>query len=166
MFEENHEEPLDDVEIWLRDNAPDLIGDTQGENGRPADGVVIIGVGLDPRTAFAYGGDDVGEELGIADESRLENILDAMKEDVKVGDIPAGLLKSAEVALDADGVAQWQFNDARGNRIGAGIGGAGIGFGGAMVVGAGVLAAHDRRRKQLEQAREDPRAVRAAPCVR
>lgn len=33
VFAENHEEPLDDVENWLRDNAPDLIDQTKGENG-------------------------------------------------------------------------------------------------------------------------------------
>lgn len=155
VFAENHDEPLDDVENWLRDNAPDLIDATKGENGKPRDGVVIIGFGLDPRKAFAYGGDDVGEQLGIADEGRLEDILDAMKEDVKAGDIPAGLLKSAEVALDADGVAQWQYDHAKDDRVGLGIGGAGIGFGGGVVAGTGVLLARDNRRKKLEQARED-----------
>lgn len=155
VFEENHDEPLDDVEMWLRDNAPDLIDDTKGENGKPRDGVVIIGVGLDPRKAFAYGGDDLGEQLGLASESRLEDILDAMKEDVKAGDIPAGLLKSAQVALDADGVAQWQYNSAKGDRVGAGIGGLGMGFGGGLLVGALTLNARDNRRKKVEQARED-----------
>lgn len=155
VFAKNHDEPLDDVEMWLRDNAPDLIDDTKGENGKPRDGVVIIGVGLDPREAFAYGGEDVGEQLGLASESRLEDILDAMKEDVKAGDIPAGLLKSAQVALDADGVAQWQFEDAKWERVGTGFAGLGMGFGGGLVAGALTLSARDKRRKTLDQARED-----------
>lgn len=159
VFEENHEEPLDDVETWLRDNAPELIDNEKGDNGKPRDGVVIIGVGLNPREAFAYGGDDVGEQLGLADESRLETILDAMKDDVKAGDIPAGLLKSAEVALDADGVAAWQFEDAKWERIGTGFAGLGMGFGAGLVGGALTLTARDNRRKKLEQAREDYRLI-------
>ncbi|OEX92174.1 hypothetical protein A0K93_11050 [Corynebacterium sp. BCW_4722] len=155
VFANNHEEPLDDVENYLRDHAPELIDDALGENGKPRDGVVIIGVGLDPRKAFAYGGDDVGEQLGIANEGRLEKILDAMKEDVKAGDIPAGLLKSAQVALDPEGVAQWRYDEMKAEKIGMGVAGAGIGFGGGVLVGAGVLIARDDRRKKLEQARED-----------
>lgn len=155
VFANNHEEPLDDVENWLRDNAPQLIADAKGDNGKPRDGVVIIGVGLDPRKAFAYGGDDVGEELGIGDESRLADILDAMKDDVKAGDIAGGLLKSAEVALDADGVSQWQYEDAKWEKVGTGLAGLGMGFGVSMAGGAGLLSLRDNRRKQLEQARED-----------
>ncbi|QYH19022.1 DUF5129 domain-containing protein [Corynebacterium aquatimens] len=155
VFENNHENILDTVEDYTRDNYPDLIDQSKGENGQFAEGVVIIGVGLNPRQAFAYSGFDIGDELGLTNESHLEDVLDAMKPDVKAGDIPAGLMKSAHLALDAENVAQYQHDNAVGDRVGGTLAGLLGGFGLATGVGVAVAAARNKRRDQLTQARED-----------
>ena len=90
VFQTNHENILDDVEELLRSQYPELIDQSKGENGRPADGVLIVGVGLDPRQAFIYGGDDVTETLMLDDDSYRESLLDAMKPGVKDGNTPPG----------------------------------------------------------------------------
>ena len=98
VFQTNHENILDDVEELLRSQYPELIDQSKGENGRPADGVLIVGVGLDPRQAFIYGGDDVTETLMLDDDSYRESLLDAMKPGVKDGNIPSGLFRTANLA--------------------------------------------------------------------
>lgn len=155
VFASNHDNVLDTVEEYTRDNYPQLIDDNHGDNGSFKEGVVVIGIGLDPRNAFAYGGFDTGEKLGLTDESHLANILDAMKPDVKAGDIPAGLEKSARLTLDADAVAQYTVDAKKGERVGNTLGG-GFGTGGvAMALGFLGLALRDHRRKELATGRED-----------
>ena len=105
VFKTNHENILDDVEELLRSQYPELIDQSKGENGRPADGVLIVGVGLDPRQAFIYGGDDVTQELMLDDDSYRESLLDAMKPGVEEGNIPSGLFRTANLAMDADGLS-------------------------------------------------------------
>ena len=155
VFETNHENILDDVEELLRSQYPELIDQSKGENGRPADGVLIVGVGLDPRQAFIYGGDDVTAELMLDDDSYRESLLDAMKPGVNDGNIPSGLFRTANLAMDADGLTDRKLSNAEGERdvamIGAGMGG----FGLATAVGGGAVAVRSNRRKAIAKARED-----------
>ncbi|MCP1388439.1 hypothetical protein M5J20_09635, partial [Corynebacterium sp. TA-R-1] len=155
VFATNHENILDTVEEYTRDHYPDLIDQSKGTDGEFREGVVIIGVGLDPRQAFAYSGFDIGDELGFTDDGRLNDILDAMKPDVKAGDIPAGLMKSAHLALDADAIGQYQVDYAEGDRVAKTIAGLGAGFGLTTAGGMLLASAQGRRRNQLVKGRED-----------
>lgn len=96
VFETNHENILDDVEEVLRSQYPEMIDQSKGENGHMADGVLIVGVGMDPRRAFIYSGDDVTDELMLNDDSYREELLDAMKPGVKDGNIPPGPVPHGE----------------------------------------------------------------------
>ncbi|MDN6432207.1 MAG: DUF5129 domain-containing protein, partial [Corynebacterium flavescens] len=58
VFADNDDNVNDTVENYLRDNHPELIGDDKF-----ADGVLIVGVGLDPRQAFIFAGEDVADTL-------------------------------------------------------------------------------------------------------
>ena len=155
VFKTNHENILDDVEELLRSQYPELIDQSKGENGRPADGVLIVGVGLDPRQAFIYGGDDVTETLMLDDDSYRESLLDAMKPVVNEGNIPSGLFRTANLAMDADGLSDRKFSRAENDRGGAIVGAGMGGFGAATAVGAGVAAVRNSRRKAIAKARED-----------
>ena len=155
VFKTNHENILDDVEELLRSQYPELIDQSKGENGRPADGVLIVGVGLDPRQAFIYGGDDVTQELMLDDDSYRESLLDPMKTGVKEGNIPSGLFRTANLAMDADGLSDRKFDRAENDRGGAIVGAGMGGFGAATAVGAGVVAVRSNRRKAIAKARED-----------
>ena len=155
VFKTNHENILDDVEELLRSQYPELIDQSKGENGRPADGVLIVGVGLDPRQAFIYGGDDVTETLMLDDDSYRESLLDAMKPGVKEGNISSGLFRTANLAMDADGLSDRKFSRAENDRGGAIVGAGMGGFGAATAVGAGVVTVRNNRRKAVAKARED-----------
>lgn len=155
VFKTNHENILDDVEEVLRSQYPELIDQSKGENGRPKDGVLIVGVGLDPRQAFIYGGDDVTEELLLNDGTYREELLDAMKPGVKEGNIPSGLFRTANLAMDADGIAQYRIDDAEGDRTGAALGFGLGGAGGAAAIGGATVAVRSNRRKAIAKARED-----------
>ena len=155
VFKTNHENILDDVEELLRSQYPELIDQSKGENGRPADGVLIVGVGLDPRQAFIYGGDDVSDELMLNDVSYRESLLDAMKPGVKEGNIPSGLFRTANLAMSADTLADRRISDAESERMGATLG-LGLGGGGAAAgLGSVVVAVRSARRKAIAKARED-----------
>ena len=155
VFETNHENILDDVEEVLRSQYPDLIDQSKDENGRPADGVLIVGVGLDPRQAFIYGGDDVTEALWLNNDSHREALLDAIKSGVKEDNIPSGLFRTANQAMDVDGLAQLRVDAAKGDRTGSAIGLGLGGVGASTAIGAGTLAVRSGRRKAIAQARED-----------
>lgn len=155
VFQTNHENILDDVEELLRSQYPELIDQSKGENGRPADGVLIVGVGLDPRQAFIYGGDDVTETLMLDDDSYRESLLDAMKPGVKDGNIPSRLFRTANLAMSADTLAQRRVSGAEDDRTGATIGLGAAGAGASGAIGAFAVAARSRRRKAIAKARED-----------
>ena len=155
VFQTNHENILDDVEELLRTQYPELIDQSKGENGRPADGVLIVGVGLDPRQAFIYGGDDVTETLMLDDVSYRESLLDAMKPGVKDGNIPSGLFRTANLAMSADTLAQRRVSGAEDDRTGATIGLGAAGAGATAVAGGIVVAARSRRRKAIAKAHAD-----------
>ena len=159
VFATNHENILDTVEEYLRDTHPVLIGKAGNGDDRFADGTVIIGVGLDPRQAFAYYGDDVAAELKVDHGQRDSEVLDAMKPGVRDGNIPAGLFAAARTAMDSEAAANYSVDSAEDDRVGAmlGLGGAGLGLGTAgALTGFGIT---NSRRKKIAQAREDYEAI-------
>ncbi|HCJ69253.1 MAG TPA: DUF5129 domain-containing protein, partial [Corynebacterium casei] len=150
VFEENDDNVNDTVEEYLRDNRPDLIGDDSF-----ADGVLIVGVGLDPRQAFVFAGDDVAEALDLRDSSHLDDSLDAIKPGVEDNNIPAGLFAGANAATDISTLAEDRYNDAVGDRIGAMVG-SGIGGGGVIfATGMGIGAYRRSKAKKVAQARAE-----------
>nr|WP_233189766.1 DUF5129 domain-containing protein [Corynebacterium sp. J010B-136] len=150
VFEENDDNVNDTVEEYLRDNRTDLIGDDYF-----ADGVLIVGVGLDPRQAFIFAGEDVAEALDLRDSSHLDDALDAIKPGVKDNNIPAGLFAGANAATDISALAEDRYNDAVGDRIAAMVG-SGIGGGGAIfATGLGVGAYRRSKAKKIAQARAE-----------
>lgn len=159
VFATNHENVLDTVEEYVRDNYPGMIGNAENDDDRFADGTMIIGVGLDPRQAFAYYGDDVAQQLRVDHGQRDAQVLDAMKPGVRDGNIPAGLFASAKTAMDTQAAADYQIEDAKTDRVGSmlvlGLGGSGLGAAGA----ATTFAVSNSRRKKIEKAREDYRTL-------
>lgn len=117
--------------------------------------MLIVGVGLDPRQAFIYGGDDVTETLMLDDDSYRESLLDAMKPGVKDGNIPSGLFRTANLAMSADTLAQRRVSGAEDDRTGATIGLGAAGAGASGAIGAFAVAARSRRRKAIAKARAD-----------
>ena len=150
VFEENDDNINDTVENYLRDNRPDLIGDEYF-----TDGVLIVGVGLDPRQAFVFAGNDVAEILDLRDSSHLDKSLDAIKPGVKDNNIPAGLFAGANEATDTSTLSEDRYNDARGDYtgmlVGSGVGGAGVAFASGM----GVSAYRRSKSRKIAQARAE-----------
>lgn len=159
VFATNHENVFDSVEEYVRDNYPEMIGNADNEDNRFADGAMIIGVGLDPRQAFAYYGDDVANQLQVDYGQRDEEVVEAMKPGVRDGNIPAGLFASARVAMDTQAAADFQISDAKDERVGVMMG---LGFGGLGLGTAGTatgIGIANSRRKKIQQAREDYRSI-------
>lgn len=151
VFATNKDNVNDSVEEYLRDNHPELIG-----KDKFADGQVFVGVGLDPRQAFVFAGEDVAAQMKLRkDDSHLEQSIEAIKPGVRDDNIPAGLFAGAAAAIDVDRAADTQYESAKNDRIGAviGFGVAGLSVGGAGVGIAG--SARRRRQKKVQQARED-----------
>ena len=156
VFAENHENVFDSVEEYVRDTYPELIG---SDDDRFAPGTAIVGVGLNPRQAFAYYGDDVAAQLQVDKGQRDEEVLEAMKPGVRDGNIPAGLFAAAKTAFDVEAAQQYGYDRVKGDREGAAIGAGAAGAGVATAVGAGTGISASRRRRRLEQARADYKAV-------
>lgn len=151
VFAKNKDKVGDTVEEYLRDNHPDLIA----KDNFP-DGQLYVGVGLDPRTALVFAGDDVADRLHLNDgDSHLEEALEEIKPGVKNGNIPAGLFAGANYAADADALSKELYDDAKSNRA-LGIGFSGLGAG-AAVGGAitAVGAMRRRKAKRIAEAREN-----------
>ena len=151
VFATNHDNVNDSVEEYLRDNHPELIGDDKF-----ADGQVFVGVGLDPRRAFVFAGEDVADLLDLRKgDSHLEDSIEEIKPGVRDNNIPAGLFKGASTAIDVDRAAEAQYDSSAGNRIGGAVG-AGMGAGALGAVGAGTVTGLRRsRQKQVMKAREN-----------
>lgn len=150
VFADNDDNVNDTVENYLRDHHPELIGDDSF-----ADGTLFVGVGLNPRQAFIFAGDDVAELLELRDSSHLSESLDAIKPGVKDGNIPGGLFHGASVATDLAALEQARFDSAESNRTSAivmgGLGAAALGGGAAATTGG----YRRSRAKKIAQARED-----------
>ncbi|MHD0187898.1 DUF5129 domain-containing protein [Corynebacterium diphtheriae] len=112
VFRTNDENVNDTVENYLRDQRPDLIGKEYF-----TDGVLIIGVGLDPRQAFIFAGNDVADAFDLRESAHLEQSLDAIKPGVKDGNIPAGLSNGLRTAVDVRAIEEQQYNSAVDARI-------------------------------------------------
>lgn len=104
VFRTNDENVNDTVENYLRDQRPDLIGKEYF-----TDGVLIIGVGLDPRQAFIFAGNDVADAFDLRKSAHLEQSLDAIKPGVKDGNIPAGLSNGLRTAVDVHAIEEQQY---------------------------------------------------------
>ena len=98
VFGSNDYNVNDTVERYMRDNLDQFI-----EKDVFADGVLIVGVGLSPRQAFVFAGEDIADTFDLKDNSNhLNASIDAMKEGVVNNNIPAGLFASASQAVDVD----------------------------------------------------------------
>src|SRR5690625_1747576 len=159
VFEENDDNVNDTVEEYLRDNRPELIGDDYF-----TDGVLIVGVGLDPRQAFVFAGEDVAQALDLRDSSHLDKSLDAIKPGLKDNNIPAGLFAGANEATDISTLADDAYNDAVSDRtgmlVGAGLGGGGV----IMGIGASIGAYRIHRSNKIAQARAEMAIVGKEYC--
>lgn len=150
VFADNDENVNDTVEEFLRDNHPDLIDDDTF-----ADGLLISGVGLDPRQSFIFAGDDVSDALHLGGGRQLDTAVTAIQPGVRDGNIPAGLFAGADAATDVESLEQNRYDDARGNYTAAGIG-TSVGLGALGVVGAATVGGTLRaRRKKALKARDD-----------
>ncbi|MBC6762922.1 MULTISPECIES: hypothetical protein [Corynebacterium] len=151
VFAENKENVNDSVEEYLRDNHQELIG-----KDKFADGQVFVGVGLDPRQAFVFAGEDVAAQMKLRkNDSHLKQSIEAIKPGVRDDNIPAGLFAGAAAAIDVDRAADTQYEGAKEDRMAAAVG---LGVAGLSVGGAGVGLAGGVRRsrqKKTQQARED-----------
>lgn len=150
VFAHNRENVNDSVEEFLRDKHPNLIGDEKF-----ADGTLFVGVGLDPRQAFVFAGEDVATMLSLHDGNHLSAAIDAIKPGVKSNNIPAGLFAGASTATNTEKLTESQYEDALSNRTGI-MAGAGVGTGGAAFAGVtGVGCYRRNRKKKLENARDN-----------
>lgn len=127
VFANNDDNINDTVEEYLRDNAPQLIGDDYF-----TDGVLIVGVGLDPRQSFVFAGNDVADALDLWEGSHLDDAVNAIQPGVRDNNIPAGLFAGASFAMDTEQLATDRYNAAKSNRI-AGMIGAGVGLGSVVL---------------------------------
>ncbi|WP_051866841.1 DUF5129 domain-containing protein [Corynebacterium atypicum] len=152
VFAKNSENVNDTVEEFARSESPELISD---DDRHFADGVLIVGVGLDPRQSFVFAGEDVADQLSLREGRHLDRAVENIQPGVKDGNIPAGLFFGATTAVDAEALAADAFAEARENRFGGIFFG---GFGAAAMGGAAVaLPGYRRRNRQLlvARARED-----------
>lgn len=152
VFADNHENVNDTVEEFVRAARPELIG---ADDDSFADGVLIVGVGLDPRQSFVFAGDDVADALELWGGRHLDDAVTAIQPGVRDDNIPAGLFAGADAATDVDALSQARYDDASGERFAAVFGG-GVGAGalGGALVAAGGATARTRSRK-IAQARAE-----------
>lgn len=152
VFEDNDENVNDTVEEFLRDNHPELIAE---DDDSFADGVLISGVGLDPRQSFIFAGDDVADALHLWSGQQLDNAVTAIQPGVRDDNIPAGLFAGANAATDVDTLEENLYSDARGGYIGGGVG-LSLGLGGAGLAATAVTGGTLRgRKKKALKAREN-----------
>lgn len=151
VFATNDDNVNDTVENYLRDNEPELIGEDHF-----ADGVLIVGVGLDPRQAFVFAGEDVADELRLrSDDDHLDTSIDAIKPGVEDGNLRGGLFAGAHEAADAEAAGESAYESAREDRtVGVTLGSAGGGIGGMTAAGL-FLARRNKRARALAQARAE-----------
>ena len=149
---ENTRENINDtIEEYFRAHYPDDILDKHGFR----DGTLVLAVDMAHRHHAIYAADDVAAVLGLDSESRVPSIIDAMVPGLQSNNVPGALFAGASLAMDTDRLQQERYQSAVDDRIGAGIG-AGAGSGVlAGVVGTSGVALRNRRRRLVEQARED-----------
>lgn len=152
VFAENDDNVNDTVENYVRDNLPHLLAP---DDDHFADGSLIVGVGLDPRQAFVFAGEDVAQQLRLREGNHLDTSINAIKPDVEDGHIAEGLISGARAATDPEKIAQDSFAQAQSDRLRdltlATIAGGGL-AGTATALGG--LRARSRRQK-VDAARAD-----------
>lgn len=151
VFKNNRNKVNDSVEEYLRDNKPEIISAE-----KYTDGVLIVGVGLDPRQAFVGAGEDVARLLTLhKGDTNLERSLDAIKPGVKDGNIPAGLIAGVRQATDVEKLGQARYDSQVENRtITTAV--TGLTTAGGVMLGAGIISVRwKKREKQLAEAREN-----------
>lgn len=151
VFGSNDYNVNDTVERYMRDNLDQFI-----EKDVFADGVFIVGVGLSPRQAFVFAGEDVADTFDLRDNSNhLNASIDAMKEGVINNNIPAGLFASASQAVDVDRLKENHIETSFNRATNVGKYGGMIGGIGGLFMGIGVVNKREERRKKLEEARSN-----------
>lgn len=156
VLAENDDNVNDTVEEYARIKRPELIA---ADDDHFADGVLIVGVGLDPRQSFVFAGEDVADQVHLHEGAHLDEAVEAIQPGVKDNNIPAGLFAGASTAVDAEQAADTAFSEARTDHFAGVIGsgfGSGAGAGGLAVAAA--LRVRSRNRKAL-QARADYEAL-------
>ncbi|EEI16443.1 DUF5129 domain-containing protein [Corynebacterium lipophiloflavum] len=150
VFNQSHENFNDTIEEFMRDNYPEQIG-----TDKFADGVLIVAAGTEQRKVATFAGEDVAEQLKLRTGERLEEVNEEIKPGMRDGNIPAAMFAGARAAMDTAAVENYILEEAQDNRTGAGIAGGlvagGVGFGDS----AAAVMATNRRRKAIEQGRED-----------
>lgn len=150
VLDKNRQKMNDSIEEYLRDHRPDLIG-----KDSYTDGVLIVGLGLDPRQAFIGAGDDIARDLDLRESKHLDVSLDAIKPGVRDGNIPAGLFAGLREATDVEKLADATVKNKETDRITATAVSGGL-AGGAVLTAAGIAAAvRKERKKKLEKTRDD-----------
>lgn len=151
VFGQNDYNVNDTVERYMRDNLPQFI-----EKDVFADGVLIVGVGLEPRQAFVFAGEDVADTFDLRDNSNhLNASIDAMKEGVINNNIPAGLFASASKSVDVDSLKEHQVETSFNRSATVGKYGGMVGGVGGLIVGIGTANEKEKRRKKLEESRKN-----------
>lgn len=155
IFEHNDVLVNDTVENYMREYMPQYIGKNYF-----ADGVLIVGVGLDPRQAFVFSGEDVAKTFRLrSEDTHLEQSIDAMKTGIINGNIPAGLFASASQAVDVDRIKLTQGQDAFEQAKDTLYVGGFLGLFNGYVIGAGIHNRRERRRKKLQEAIENKHKI-------
>lgn len=149
---ENTRENINDtIEEYFRAHYPDEILDKHGFR----DGTLVLAVDMAHRHHAIYAADDVDAVLGLDSESRATPVIDAMVPGLQSNNVPAALFAGASLAMDTDRLQQERYQSAVDDRIGAGIGAGAVSGSLAVALGAAGVARRNRRRRLVEQARED-----------
>lgn len=96
-FATNSSNINDDVVKWAMKNDPTMLS-TDGNKFAP--GVIISVVGLDPRQAGMYCGDNVCQALDIFQGPHLDAAIEAMKPGFRRGNFATGLIDGMQTASD------------------------------------------------------------------
>ncbi|OIR43646.1 DUF5129 domain-containing protein [Corynebacterium sp. NML130628] len=149
---ENTRENINDtIEEYFRAHYPDDILDKHGFR----DGTLVLAVDMAHRHHAIYAADDVDAVLGLDSESRTPSVIDAMVPGLQSNNVPAALFAGASLAMDTNRLQQERYQSAVDDRIGSGIGAGAVSGSLAGVIGAAGVARRNRRRRLVEQARED-----------
>ena len=97
VFERNTNNLNDDVVNWAKANDPSLLSSNQDKF---ASGVVIEAVGLDPRQAGVYCGDNVCQALDLFQGPHLDAAVEAMKPGFRRGNFAIGLIDGMQTAAN------------------------------------------------------------------
>lgn len=142
----------DTIEEYFRAHYPDEILDKHGFR----DGTLILAVDMAHRHHAIYAADDVADVLDLHSESsRVSSVIDAMVPGLQSNNVPAALFAGASLAMDTVGLQEERYDAAVNDRTWGGIGAGMVAGALAGVVGGTGVALRNKRRREIEQARED-----------